>query len=146
MRANEIFRHFARHTSIAVGTPIAFALAVALIIGWALTGPWFGYSDTWQLVINTGTTIITFLVVFAIQNTQNRDTRAIELKLDELIRAQKQARNVLLEVEEMDDEELAKLDREYHELSKHVQQEREQRDRPDQPRRAPRALSPRPSR
>ena len=151
VRANEMFRHFARQTANAVGTPIAFVLAVLLIIGWAATGPMFGYSDTWQLVINTGTTIITFLVVFAIQNTQNRDTKAIELKLDELIRAQKQARNMLLEVEEMNDEELEKLEREYHEMSEQYRQmgrqaQDELRGRRDQPRNAPSALSPRPSR
>jgi len=143
MSLHNLFRRFARATSNGIGSPIAFVAAVVVVLAWALTGPFFGFSETWQLVINTGTTIITFLVVFAIQNTQNRDTKAIELKLDELIRAQKQARNVLLEVEEMDDEELAKLDREYHELSKHVRAEREGR---AQPRNAPSALSPRPSR
>jgi low affinity Fe/Cu permease len=137
-----------------VGTPIAFVLALLLILVWAATGPLFAFSDTWQLVINTGTTIITFLVVFAIQNTQNRDTKAIELKLDELIKAQKQARNLLLDVEEMTDEELATLEREYHEASKQVAQQRQGRERDDddvddedvQPRSAPSALSPRPSR
>ncbi|GAB4212055.1 MAG: hypothetical protein OHK0022_47390 [Roseiflexaceae bacterium] len=93
---NELFRKFANKTSDIVGSPWAFIAAVALIIGWAASGPLFGFSDTWQLVINTGTTIITFLMVFLIQNTQNRDARAIHLKLDELIRSVKGARNSTL--------------------------------------------------
>ncbi|HEX2916225.1 MAG TPA: low affinity iron permease family protein, partial [Chloroflexia bacterium] len=88
----DFFRNFANKTSAAVGSPWAFIAALGLIIVWAVTGPLFGFSDTWQLVINTGTTIITFLMVFVIQNTQNRDGRAMQLKLDELIRAAKGAR------------------------------------------------------
>ena len=99
--------------SQAVGSPWAFFFACFVIIGWATLGPVFRYSDTWQLVINTGTTIVTFLIVFLIQNTQNRDTRAMQLKLDELIRALKGARNELVDLEEMSDEELYKLQHEF---------------------------------
>lgn len=100
------FRKFAHRSSTLVGSPQAFALALIVIVVWAVLGPSFGYSDTWQLVINTGTTIITFLMVFLIQNTQNRDGRAIQLKLDELIRASKHARNLLIDLENMSDEDL----------------------------------------
>jgi low affinity Fe/Cu permease len=113
---NDFFRKFARHTSSGVGSPWAFVLAVAIIVVWALTGPIFHFSDTWQLVINTGTTIITFLMVFLIQNTQNRDAVAIHLKLDELIRALKGARNKLVDLEELSDEELEALKLEFHRL------------------------------
>lgn len=109
----EKFRRFAHTTSQIAGSPWAFILAAAVIIAWALTGPLFHYSDTWQLVINTGTTIVTFLIVFLIQNTQNRDTRAVHLKLDELIRALKGARNQLVSLEDMSDEELDKLQEEF---------------------------------
>src|SRR6188474_925641 len=84
---NELFRKIAHTTSQVIGSPIAFVVAVLIVLVWAVTGPFFGFSDTWQLVINTGTTIVTFLVVFMIQNTQNRDSKAIQLKLDELIRS-----------------------------------------------------------
>jgi low affinity Fe/Cu permease len=100
---------FARWTSCHTGRPAAFLLAVLIIIVWAATGPIFHYSDTWQLVINTGTTIVTFLMVFLIQNTQNRDSQAIQVKLDELIRAKKGARNSLLNLEDLSDEELEQL-------------------------------------
>src|ERR1700704_882357 len=106
---NELFRKFAQATSAMVGSSWAFILAVLIIIVWALTGPVFHYSDTWQLVINTGTTIITFLMVFLIQNTQNRDAKAIHLKLDELIRGVKGARTRLVDIEELSDEELDRL-------------------------------------
>src|SRR6478672_473999 len=98
MKLHEFFRHAARLTSNAIGTPIAFAIAVGAVIVWAATGPVFHYSDTWQLVINTATTIITFLVVFMIQNTQNRDSKALHLKLDELIRAVEAARNRMVDI------------------------------------------------
>src|SRR5262252_3384678 len=98
MKAHEFFRHAARLTSNAIGTPIAFALAVGAVIAWAVLGPVFHYSDSWQLVINTATTIITFLVVFMIQNTQNRDSRALHLKLDELLRALASARNGIIDI------------------------------------------------
>lgn len=103
------FRHLAQTTSNGVGSPYAFSICVLIIVLWALSGPAFGFSDTWQLIINTGTTIITFLMVFLIQNTQNRDSRALHLKLDELIRATQNARNELIDLEEMSDEELDKL-------------------------------------
>jgi low affinity Fe/Cu permease len=103
------FTRFARWTSFHAGRPSAFLIAALVIVAWALTGPMFHYSDTWQLVINTGTTIVTFLMVFLIQNTQNRDSQALHVKLDELIRAQKGARNALLDLDDLSDEELAKI-------------------------------------
>src|SRR3954470_14298049 len=103
-------------TSRGVGSPWAFILAVLVILGWAITGPIFHFSDTWQLVINTSTTIITFLMVFLIQNTQNRDAIAIHIKLDELIRALKGARNKLVDLEQLSDEELEQLQQEFHRL------------------------------
>jgi low affinity Fe/Cu permease len=109
----EKFRRFAHSASQFMGSPWMFLVACLIIVGWGATGPLFHYSDTWQLVINTGTTIVTFLMVFLIQNTQNRDTRAIHLKLDELIRALKGARNQLVNLEEMSDEELDKLQAEF---------------------------------
>ncbi len=109
----DFFHKFAQEVSGAVGSPWAFLLAVIVIIAWAVTGPLFHFSDTWQLVINTGTTIITFLMVFLIQNTQNRDAKAIHLKLDELIRSVKQARNSLVDLESMSDEELDRLQEEF---------------------------------
>jgi low affinity Fe/Cu permease len=115
-QSNGVFRKFARMTSSGVGSPWAFVLAVLVILVWAITGPLFHFSDTWQLVINTGTTIITFLMVFLIQNTQNRDAVAIHLKLDELIRALKGARNKLVDLEELSDEELEELRQEFHRL------------------------------
>ncbi len=117
---DEWFRRFAHTTAEVVGRSHAFILAVVVIVAWALTGPLFHYSDTWQLVINTGTTIVTFLMVFLIQNTQNRDARAIQLKLDELIRANKHARNALVALESMSDEELHRLEREFEELHDRV--------------------------
>jgi low affinity Fe/Cu permease len=110
---NEFFRKFANKTSDAVGSPWAFMLAVLIIAVWAITGPLFGFSDTWQLVINTGTTIVTFLMVFLIQNTQNRDAKAIHLKLDELIRGVEGARTGMVDLEDMTDEELKKLQEEF---------------------------------
>lgn len=99
------------------GRPSTFALALAVIVVWIITGPLFGFSDTWQLVINTGTTIITFLMVFLIQNTQNRDTQAIQLKLDELIRATQGAHNALLDLEELDERTLEAFRRRYEALA-----------------------------
>ena len=101
---------------MAVGSPWAFVLAIVTLVVWVVTGPIFGFSDTWQLVINTGTTIVTFLMVFLIQNTQNRDAHAMQLKLDELIRALKSARNSLIDLEEMSEGELTKLDEEFRKL------------------------------
>ena len=115
---NDFFRKFAHQTSELVGSAWAFIAAVIIIVAWAVTGPMFGFSDTWQLVINTGTTIITFLMVFLIQNTQNRDAKAIHLKLDELIRSLKGARNGLINLEELSDEELKQLQLEFQRLGK----------------------------
>jgi low affinity Fe/Cu permease len=109
---------FAKQTARMCGRPNSFAAALAVIVVWLLTGPFFGYSDTWQLVINTGTTIITFLMVFLIQNTQNRDTEAIQLKLDELIRATQGAHNALLDLEELDQENLQSFKEKYLALGK----------------------------
>jgi low affinity Fe/Cu permease len=113
------FRRFAHATAEAVGRSQSFAAATFVIVLWAVTGPLFHFSDTWQLVINTGTTIVTFLMVFLIQNTQNRDAHAVHLKLDELIRANKNARNSLLALEDMSDEDLAKLQAEFDQLRQH---------------------------
>ncbi len=110
---NEFFRRFSHRTAELVGKPWSFILALAVIVVWATTGPIFHFSDTWQLVINTGTTIVTFLMVFLIQNTQNRDSKAIHLKLDELIRTTRKARNNLVDLEDLSDEDLAKLEEEF---------------------------------
>ena len=106
-KASGFFASFASKTAHLTGRPVTFLLATAIVVLWGLTGPVFGYSDTWQLVINTGTTIVTFLMVFLIQNTQNRDTVALQVKLDELILATKGARNELASIEEGTDEDLA---------------------------------------
>ena len=116
MALNELFRKFAHKTSEIVGSPWAFLAAVGVIVAWAVSGPLFGFSDTWQLVINTGTTIVTFLMVFLIQNTQNRDAKAIHLKLDELIRSIQEARNGLVDLEDLSDEELQRLQEEFRRL------------------------------
>lgn len=104
MKNNNFYTQIAKSVSRITGRPSTFSLAVLVIIIWLVSGPIFGFSDTWQLVINTGTTIITFLMVFLIQNTQNRDTAAIQLKLDELVRAHQGAHNAILDLEELDDE------------------------------------------
>ncbi|MCB9182727.1 MAG: low affinity iron permease family protein [Flavobacteriales bacterium] len=122
-RVNSPFTRFAKRVSLVTGKPVTFILAMLVIITWAATGPLFRYSDTWQLVINTGTTIVTFLMVFLIQNTQNRDTEALQIKLDELIRVQSQASNALLDLEELDDRELERIRKLYLELA------RQERDR-----------------
>jgi low affinity Fe/Cu permease len=106
----------AKETSTAVGRPKSFFLAVAVIVVWAISGPVFHFSDTWQLIINTGTTIVTFLMVFLIQNTQNRDAKAVHLKLDELLRANRRARNTLVDLESMTDDELQELQDEFRRL------------------------------
>jgi low affinity Fe/Cu permease len=111
------YSKFAKNTARFCGRPPVFAVAVAVIVVWILSGPMFGFSDTWQLVINTGTTIITFLMVFLIQNTQNRDTEAIQLKLDELIRATKGAHNVLLDLEDLEEDNLEEFKRKYQALA-----------------------------
>jgi low affinity Fe/Cu permease len=112
------FVRFAQSVSQFTGQPVTFFIAVATIVVWAISGPLFGFSDTWQLVINTGTTIVTFLMVFVIQNTQNRDTAAMQIKLDELIRVTNKARNVLLDLEELDDKTLQELRLDYEKLAR----------------------------
>jgi len=118
---SDAFRVFARRSSIILGSAWAFAGAVLVILVWILTGPTFHFSDTWQLIINTATTIITFLMVFLIQNTQNRDAKAVHLKLDEIIRALKGARNELVDLEDLSDEELKKLDQQFQRLRKRAE-------------------------
>jgi low affinity Fe/Cu permease len=115
-RQRRHFSEIARNASIALGSVWAFLGATAIVVLWLLSGPLFGYSDAWQLVINTGTTIVTFLMVFLIQNTQNRDSRALHLKLDELIRSVHAARNRLIDLENCTDEELDAMQREFEQL------------------------------
>jgi low affinity Fe/Cu permease len=112
------FNNFAKHCAAAVGSPWAFVLAVIIVMAWVATGPQFAYSDTWQLVINTGTTIVTFLMVFLIQNTQNRDAKAVHLKLDELIYGVRGARNSLIDLENLSDQELEVLQQQFERLRK----------------------------
>ncbi|HWQ55762.1 MAG TPA: low affinity iron permease family protein [Bryobacteraceae bacterium] len=118
----ELFRKFAHGASAMVGSPAAFLLGVVAVIVWGATGPVFHYSDTWQLVINTSTTIVTFLMVFLIQNTQNRDAKAMHLKLDELIRSVGAARNRLIDVEDLSNEDLKRLEQEFHQLHEKIEQ------------------------
>jgi low affinity Fe/Cu permease len=116
------FNRFAKAMSRAAGRPMAFLLATGIVLTWLITGPLFGYSDSWQLVINTGTTIVTFLMVFLIQNTQYRDAEAVQVKLDELLRATVGAHNVLLGLEELDDEELERIHKNYTMLAERARQ------------------------
>jgi len=118
--AHDKFRAFAQETSRATGHPAAFVLAVTVVIVWAVTGPLFGFSDTWQLVINTGTTIVTFLMVFLIQNTQNRDSLSLQLKLSELVLSQKGARNRFAELETFSDAELEDVHKELCKRAEHT--------------------------
>ena len=111
------FTRFAKRTATLTGRPATFLAAVIVIIVWAITGPLFGFSDTWQLVINTGTTVVTFLMVFLIQSTQNRDAEAIQVKLDELIRAVGHARNELMDLEELEEEDLDEMRKTYLEMA-----------------------------
>jgi len=120
MRTTSRFGRLARLTAHAMGQPAAFGTALAIILLWAISGPIFGFSDTWQLIINTGTTIITFLMVFIIQNTQNRDAEAMHIKLDELIRAMDQAQNALLNLEELEEEDLERIRADYLRLAEHA--------------------------
>ena len=113
---NRFFGHMAERTAQLAGTPWAFVTAVIVIIAWAVSGPFFGYSNTWQLIINTGTTIITFLIVFLIQNTQNRETRIVRLKLDELLRGVKGARTGFVFLDKMTDKELDEIESEFERL------------------------------
>jgi low affinity Fe/Cu permease len=117
MRTQAWYSQFAKSAAHFCGRPPVFALAVFIIVAWIVTGPLFGFSDTWQLVINTGTTIVTFLMVFLIQNTQNRDTEAIQVKLDELIRATRGAHNALLDLEELEEDTLEAFRRKYQALA-----------------------------
>ena len=137
----EVFRRYAERTAQAVGSPSTFLVALITVIVWGLMGPYFKYSDTWQLVINTGTTIVTFLMVFLIQNTQNRETRIVSLKLDELLRGVEGARTGLVQLNHMTDEELENVQQEFTRLREkyaplvdddlaHVQRELALRKRP----------------
>ncbi|MFZ5560387.1 MAG: low affinity iron permease family protein [Pseudomonadota bacterium] len=119
---NAWFSVFSRWLADVSGHAVTFILAVLVVVVWGLSAPLFGFSDTWQLVINTSTTIITFLMVFLIQNTQNRDTEAMQLKLDELIRATRGAHNTLLDMERMDDQELKRFLKQYAELAQQARQ------------------------
>ena len=122
MKSKGLFSRIARRTARAMGHPAAFAVAILIVVGWAALGPIFHFSDSWQLVINTGTTIVTFLMVFLIQNTQNRDSDAIQVKLDELIRTSK-AHNVLLDLEELSQEDLDRVKKRYEELAEKARKE-----------------------
>jgi low affinity Fe/Cu permease len=121
------FTKFSGTTANAMGTPWAFLVAFAVIVVWGVTGPLFGFSDTWQLVINTGTTIVTFLMVFLIQNTQNRDAKALHIKLDELIRAVEAAHNDIIDVEDADDEELNALQERFRKERERARREEDRR-------------------
>jgi low affinity Fe/Cu permease len=125
MRQTFGFTHLAKVASRFTGRPACFALALAVVLAWLISGPLFGYSDTWQLVINTATTVVTFLMVFLIQATQNRDTEAMQIKLDELIRATRGAHTRLLDLKEREEGELDKLHQEYEDMA--------ERDRDDEP-------------
>ncbi len=122
MAQPSFFTRFAKKTARWSGRPTTFALAAGVIVVWAVTGPMFGFSDTWQLVINTGTTIVTFLMVFLIQNTQNRDTEALQIKLDELIRVTGAASNKLLDLEELEEDELDKIRSSYEDMAERARQ------------------------
>jgi low affinity Fe/Cu permease len=122
---DRIFTRLATAISAAAGQPLAFVMALGVIVVWGVSGPLFAFSDTWQLVVNTGTTIVTFLMVFLIQNTQNRDAKAMHLKLDELLRAVAKARTGLVDLEEMSDAEIAQLQEEFKKLRAQKAQELE---------------------
>src|SRR5678810_446364 len=121
--ASDAFRIFARRSSAVLGSAWAFAGAILIIVIWGLTGPAFRYSNTWQLIINTGTTIVTFLMVFLIQNTQNRDAKAVHLKLDEIIRALKGARNELVDLEQLSDEDLKEIEKQFQRIRQKAEHE-----------------------
>jgi low affinity Fe/Cu permease len=125
MKHNTWYARFAKITARLSGRPATFASAVLLIAAWLISGPLFGFSDTWQLVINTATTIVTFLMVFLIQNTQNRDTQAIQVKLDELIRATQGAHNALLDLEELEEHQLDKFRARYEKMAERARHELE---------------------
>lgn len=125
-RSKSLFTKFATRTAQWTGNPITFCIAAGIIVVWAISGPLFGFSDTWQLVINTSTTIVTFLMVFLIQNTQNRDAEAMHIKIDELIRASRGAHNALLNLEELDLKELDCIRCHYKELAEDAREDLEQ--------------------
>src|SRR5207248_11140091 len=133
---SDAFGIFARRSSLVLGSAWAFAGAILIIVIWGLSGPAFHYSNTWQLIINTGTTIVTFLMVFLIQNTQNRDAKAVHLKLDEVIRALKSARNQLIDLEDLSDEDLKKLEKQFQHIRKRAEHDGNHaaKDRATQPR------------
>ncbi len=122
MAERSLFTRMASACSRYAGSPLGFVLAVVVVLGWLVTGPIFGYSDTWQLVINTGTTIVTFLMVFLIQSSQNRDSKALQIKLDELIRATRGAHNKLLDLEELEEGELEALRARYEQLARRARE------------------------
>jgi low affinity Fe/Cu permease len=123
VKSKSRFTRFAKAASRATGRPLTFIVALVIIIAWAVSGPIFGFSDTWQLVINTSTTIVTFLMVFLIQNTQNRDSEALQLKVDELIRAMEHAHNALLDLEELDEDQLDLIRVDYAKLAQRARDE-----------------------
>ena len=125
-RSRTWFTRMTKAAARAVGRPAAFILAVSVVMAWAITGPIFGYSDTWQLVINTATTVVTFLMVFLIQSTQNRDAEAMHLKLDEIIRVIGHAKNELLDLEELEEEDLDRIRASYEELARRARSEARQ--------------------
>ncbi|WP_373559802.1 low affinity iron permease family protein [Bordetella genomosp. 10] len=126
-RVHALFERFAAQVTTWTGSPLAFGIAFGLVVLWAVTGPVFGYSETWQLVINTGTTIVTFLMVFLIQQSQNKDSHAVHLKLDELLCAIAQADNRLVNIEELDDEELDEIADRYRQLAERARAHRRER-------------------
>ncbi len=125
------FTNLANASAVAVGSPAAFLVALATIIAWIITGPFFHYSDAWQLVVNSWTNVMTFLVVFLIQNSQNRDSRAINLKLDELIRSTQRARNEMIDIEKLSDQELESLAKRYERIRREWDQRRAGREHSD---------------
>jgi low affinity Fe/Cu permease len=129
-RSRTWFARFSRVVAKAAGRPVTFGIATLVILAWAVTGPLFGFSDTWQLIVNTGTTIVTFLMVFLIQNTQNRDTEALQVKLDELIRAVDGARNSMMDLEELDEEELDQIRARYERLAERARKQLHEHQRP----------------
>lgn len=122
-RSQSRFSRIAKWTSHMAGRPTTFVIAIAIIVAWAATGPLFGFNDTWQLVINTSTTIVTFLMVFLIQNTQNRDAEAVQVKLDELIRAMEGAHNALLDLEELEIDDLERIRADYTKLAQRARED-----------------------